>query len=85
MTTTSAPSNSPRDVLPDLFMFGLDYPDISPACLVEGLAEYVDTDDADIYLDDIRHLSEVLAAYVKTVEPIVQELAKARAAEEEEE
>ena len=85
MTTTSKPNSSPGELLPDLFMFGLDYPDISPARLVEDLAEFVDTDNADIYLDAIRHVSEVLAAYAKAVEPIVQELAEARAAEEEEE
>jgi hypothetical protein len=81
MTPTNAPSNSPRDLLPDLFMMGLDDPDMTPAALAEGLAEHVDTDMAGIYLDDIRQMSQVLAAYVEVAEPIVQNLADARAKE----
>lgn len=50
--------------------------------------EHANTDEAEDCLDDIRHVSDALAAYVKAVEPIIQQLADARAAalaEEEEE
>jgi len=62
-------------------MMGLDDPEIPPAIFAESLAEHVDTDMAGIYLDDIRQMSQVLAAYVEAVEPIVQKLADARAKE----
>ena len=81
MTTTSAPIKNFRDLLPDLFILGLDDPDISPAIFAESLAEHVDTDMAGIYLDHIRQMSQVLAAYVEAAEPIVQKLADARATE----
>ena len=72
-------------MLPDLFMLGLDYPDISPATLVENLEEFADEDDADIYLSDIAHLRDVLDAYVKLATPVVEQLKEARRREEEEE
>lgn len=64
-------------------MLGLDCPDISPAALVESLEEFADTDDADIYLSDIRSAGEVLIAYANAAEPVIARLAEARKEEAE--
>jgi len=64
-------------------MLGLDYPDTSPATLVEGLEQFGDTDDADIYLSDIRSAGEALIAYANAAEPVIARLAEARKEKEE--
>lgn len=66
-------------------MLGLDCPDISPAALVESLEEFADTDDADIYMSDIRSAGEVLIAYANAAEPVIARLAEARKEQGEEE
>lgn len=76
---------SPKELLPDLFMLGLDNPDVPPALLIQNLEEYADTDDADIYLDDIRQVIDALTAYVEKAAPVIEQLAQERAKREEEE
>jgi hypothetical protein len=81
MPTTTA---HPKDLLPSLESLGLVYPRVSPATLVEDFEYAMDTYEADIYLDVISDLSAILADYVKAATPIIEQLAKQRAEQEEE-
>ena len=81
LTTTT----NPKNLLPHLESLGLIYPRVSPATLVENFEYAIDTYEADIYLDDIRTLAEVMVAYVNAAEPIMQQLAKEREEQEKQE
>lgn len=82
---TSSTTTNIKELLPDLFMLGLDNPDTPPSALIQNLEEYADTDDADIYLDDIRQMVIGLTAYVEKAAPMIEQLAQERAKREEEE
>jgi hypothetical protein len=78
--TISKAQEAMQTELPCLFMLGLDHPNLSPVDLVESLEEFADTDDADIYLSDIRSAGEILIAYANAAEPVIARLADIRKA-----
>lgn len=72
------PKEEPLPALPDLFMLGIDDPDVSPAELVRNLEIYAGTDEVVDRLDEIRSTARALLDYANAAETVLVQLEEAR-------